>query len=222
MANITIVTAASSNHSRSLLQFLRSVPNGIRTVVYDIGLREDEVKQLPGWVLYRTFDFSVYPRFVHLTSPDAGAYAWKPVIVYDTCKEFGGIVVWCDAGNILKYLDRLVLASKECGVYSATSLGTYRQWTHPTTLRNLPGSEKFFDRDMRNAACIGIDWSNANAQYLIHDWKTLALRQEISLPDGANRMNHRHDQSILTYLIYAYQMPLINAKVGHTIHNDVG
>jgi hypothetical protein len=75
---------------------------------------------------------------------------------------------------------------------------------------------------MRNAACVGIDWSNATAQYLVHDWKTLALRKEISLPEGATRLNHRHDQSILTYLIYAYSLPTVDEKVGHTIHNDIG
>lgn len=218
MNDITIVTAASSNHFRSLLQFLGTVPSDVRVIVYDIGLAELERSQLPS---VRAFDFDAYPPFLRLTSPDAGAYAWKPVIVHDVCREFGGVVIWCDAGNKLQTLSELVRATLQCGVYSAISAGTYREWTHPSTRALLPGSDQFERRPMRNAACVGVDWNNARAQYLIHDWKTLALRKELSLPDGANRLNHRHDQSLLTYLLYAYKLPLIDQKVGHTIHNDI-
>ena len=218
MSDITIVTAASSNHFRSVLQFLGTIPQGVRVVVYDIGLTPAERSQLPS---VRSFDFDAYPPFLRLSAPDAGAYAWKPVIVYDVCREFGGIVVWCDAGNKLRNLSQLVTATRHCGVYSATSMGTFREWTHPTARAAMVGSEKFHRQPMRNAACVGIDWSNTQAQYLIHDWKTLALRKEISLPNGANRLNHRHDQSLLTYLLYAYKLPLIDEKVGHTIHNDI-
>jgi hypothetical protein len=222
MSDITIVTAASSNHFRSLLQFLGTVPNGPRVIVYDIGMTDAERSQLPSRATVRMFDFQAYPSFVRLTSPDAGAYAWKPVIVYDVCREFGGIVIWCDAGNKIQNLPALVNATEVCGVYSAVSAGTYREWTHPTAMRNLPGSDAFLTQNMRNAACVGIHCSNGTSQYLVHDWKTLALRNEISLPPGANRLNHRHDQSILTYLIYAYKFRTMDDKIGHTIHNDIG
>jgi hypothetical protein len=218
---ITIVTAASSNHFRSLLQFLGTVPE-VRIVVYDIGLSQYERDLLPSRAIVRTFHFDLYPAFLRLSAPDSGAYAWKPVIVYDVCREFGGVVIWCDAGNKLYTIHDIVHAAKTCGVYSAVSLGPFRGLTHPVALGALPGSNAFLDRPMRNAACVAIDWSNPKSQYIVHDWKTLALRKEISLPDGATRLNHRHDQSILTYLIYAYGMPTIDAKVGHTIHNDIG
>jgi hypothetical protein len=219
MERVTIVTAASSNHFRSLLQFLGTVPSGINVVVYDIGLSDHERAQVPS---ARRFAFDQYPSFLRLSAADSGAYAWKPCIVYDVCREFGGIVIWCDAGNKLRNIHDIVRAVKTCGVYSAISLGSFRGLTHPRTLSALSGSDAFLHRPMRNAACVGIDWSNPTAQYLVHDWKTLALRKEISLPEGANRLNHRHDQSILTYLIYAYGLPTVDEKVGHTIHNDIG
>lgn len=217
---IAIVTAASSNHFRSLLQFLGSVPTGVRTIVYDIGLRDDERARLPCEV--RRFDFDRAPGFARLSAPDAGAYAWKPILLYEVCREVGGIVLWCDAGNLLRDVGALVQATRACGIYTAISTGTFETWTHPIARANLSGSEAFRTRQMRNAACVGIDWSNPKAQYLLHDWDALARRQEISLPPGANRANHRHDQSILTYLVYAYGLPTIDAKVGHTIHNDIG
>jgi hypothetical protein len=219
LEGITVVTAASSNHFRSLRQFLESVPPNVRTIVYDLGLRPDEAAQIPD---IRVFDFSQVPPFVRLSAPDSGAYAWKPCIVYDVCREVGGIVIWCDAGNLIRDLGRIVDATRHCGVYSSTTMGTFEGWTHATTRAHLPGSTAFAKLPMRNGACVGVDWSSATAQYLVHDWKTLALRQEISLPPGASRANHRHDQSILTYLLYAYKLPLVDAKVGYTIHNDIG
>ena len=219
--NITVVTAASSNHYKTLLQFLRSVPTGYRTVVYDLGLSEQEISKLPSSVMYRKFNFSIYPEFVCLSSPDAGAYAWKPCIVNDVCNEFGGIVLWCDAGDILTDIRALIRSASACGVYSGISGGTFVTWTHPTARQNLPGSDRFLNLQMRNAACIGVDWSNPIAQRLIREWKGYALRQEISLPPGASRANHRHDQSILTYLIYSYGIPRIDYQTGFTIHNDI-
>jgi hypothetical protein len=219
--NITFVTAASSNHYRTLLQFLRSVPSSYRTIVYDIGLSEQEANALPTNILYRKFDFSPYPEFVRLTSPDAGAYVWKPCIVNDVCKEFEGIVVWCDSGNILTNPNLLIQSAVTCGVYSGISSGSFLTWTHETARQHLPNSNRFLGNQMRNAACIAIDWSNPKARDLICEWKGYALRQEISLPPGASRSNHRHDQSILTYLIYSYQLPRIDHQTGYTIHNDI-
>jgi hypothetical protein len=220
-SNITIVTAASSNHYKSLLQFLRSVPNGPRVVVYDLGLTEQEVHGLPVNVLYRKFNFSIYPEFIQLSSPDAGAYAWKPCIVNDVCREFGGIVLWCDSGNIITDLKLIVQSILKCSVYSSITSGTFETWTHPTARQHLPQCHRFLKYPMRNASCIGIDYSSPYAQWLLYDWKYYALRREISIPYGANRSNHRHDQSILTYLIYGYGLPLIDEKLGYSIHNDI-
>ena len=162
-----------------------------------------------------------YPEFVRLTSPDAGAYVWKPCIVNDVCKEFEGIVVWCDSGNILTNPNLLIQSAVTCGVYSGISSGSFLTWTHETARQHLPNSNRFLGNQMRNAACIAIDWSNPKARDLICEWKGYALRQEISLPPGASRSNHRHDQSILTYLIYSYQLPRIDHQTGYTIHNDI-
>jgi Protein of unknown function (DUF1647) len=219
MQELTVVTATSSNHYRSLLQFLRSVPSGIRTIVYDIGLTKEEVNSVPATV--RTFDFSKYPEFTHLTSPDAGAYVWKPIVIHEVCNEFGGIVLWCDSGNIVYDVNVLIRLAKHCGVYTSTTAGTFQQWTFPSALQKLPSSERFWSRPMRNAACVCIDWSNERSPYFVHDWKILALRKEISLPEGANRSNHRHDQSILTYLVYSYGFPIVDEKLGYSIHNDI-
>lgn len=220
-----LVTAASSNHSLSLKQFLRTVPNNIHTIVYDIGLLTTELSALRAefpLVEIRTFHFDAYPSHVHLTSPDAGAYAWKPILISDVCKEFSNhYVLWCDAGNMLYDLSSTIRAIQQCGVYSSITSGRVRDWTHPRCLLNLVVPASYLDRPMRNAACVGLDTSHPLVRRFVDEWKSYALNKEVILPEGANRSNHRWDQSILTYLIYYHEFPLIDDKVGYTIHNDI-
>jgi len=223
--NAILVSASSSNHVRSLQQFLRTVPHTIHTIVYDIGLLSHETHALrnefPRLEL-RTFHFDAYPSHVRLTSPDAGAYAWKPILIAEVCREYANhYVLWCDAGNKIYDLPALVRLIQQCGVYSSITSGTVRDWTHPQALLNMVVPGSYLDRPMRNAACVGMDTSHPLVRKFVDAWRSYALNKDVILPVGANRSNHRHDQSILTYLMYSYEFPLIDDKIGYTIHNDI-
>ena len=107
---INIITAASSNHFKTLCQFLRSVPIEYNTFVYDIGLTQEqsiEIQNMFPNIKYRIFNFSLYPTFINLSSQDAGAYAWKPIIISDVYKETEGVLIWCDAGTIITDVNKL-------------------------------------------------------------------------------------------------------------------
>lgn len=223
--NTIVVSASSSNHVRSLQQFLRTVPHTIHTIVYDIGLLSHETHDLrnefPRLEL-RTFHFDAYPPHVRLTSPDAGAYAWKPILIAEVCREYANhYVLWCDAGNKIYDLPAVVRLIQQCGVYSSSTSGTVRDWTHPQALLNMVVPGSYLDRPMRNAACVGMDTSYPLVRKFVDAWRSYALNKDVILPEGANRSNHRHDQSILTYLMYSYGFPLIDYKIGYTIHNDI-
>ena len=134
---ITILTAASSNHYKSVCQFIKTIPPSFKTIFYDIGLTNEERENL--LLLFplldiRMFDFSKYPTFVLLTSPCAGAYAWKPIIIYDVlCELSEGILLWCDAGNkIDQHIDMLKPIIKENKIYTPLSSGTIQKWCHPS------------------------------------------------------------------------------------------
>jgi hypothetical protein len=49
----------------------------------------------------RTFDFSRRPAWVDVTV-NRGEYAWKPLIVEEIVRDYGGLVFWMDAGDIIE------------------------------------------------------------------------------------------------------------------------
>lgn len=113
-ASLTVLTGASSNHFGPLLNLLATVDvyaPGTRVVVHDLGLTAAERVRLGGRDV-RVFDFDAHPEFMDLRrhprpgpgdrlDHPAGLYAWKPLIVRDGAREFGGLVLWVDAGDRL-------------------------------------------------------------------------------------------------------------------------
>lgn len=217
------VTAASSNHFKSVCQFLSTIP-GERIVFYDIGLTTEEAQYIQNTfqVVYRVFPFEKYPKFVHLTSQDAGAYAWKPIIIAEVYSQLkDGILIWSDAGNMISDVNALVGLIQPNGIYTGTSADTIKVWTHPIAIQEMGIPFTWFNYPMRNAALVGFV-KNPRSTTFINDWKNMALNKNISLPPGANRSNHRWDQSILTFLYYKYDIPRLDIQLGYSIHNDIG
>src|SRR5580658_4549893 len=104
MTDLTIITAASSNHFqclRNLLMTLMAFEPKSRVIVYDLGLKASELDQLRirNSIVLRRFAFESYPSWVRLKDvPEkgkrSGFYAWKPIIVHDVFQEFGNLVLW--------------------------------------------------------------------------------------------------------------------------------
>jgi len=218
---VVFVTAASSNHFKSACQFLGTIKNQ-NVIFYDIGLTQTEADDLKNrfQIDYRMFPFEKYPDFVSLSAQDAGAYAWKPIIISDVYPEIHDILIWCDSGNKVTDASALIRCIQTHSVYTPTSSGTLSRWTHPTALAGLGVPKSWYGFAMRNAACVGFT-KGVYAESFISEWKALALNKEISLPLGANRSNHRWDQSILTFLYYKYRVPRYDDYVGFSIHNDI-
>lgn len=222
---MNLVSAASSNHFKTVCQFLRTVPESFNVIFYDIGLTDTQrnyIAQTFPHVNIRIFDFTKYPQHVLLSSPDAGAYAWKPIIIAEVYSELSdGILLWCDSGDILKseiYDIKSIIQNNK--IYSPESSGNIERWTHPASLKYMNVPESFLNLRMRNAAFVGFVCNDTAVRDFVNEWKQLALIKDAILPDGADRTNHRHDQSILTYLFYKYGIPMMNHYVGFTIHND--
>jgi hypothetical protein len=222
-----IVTAASSNHFKSVMQLIESIPPQIKVLFYDIGLTIEERQSLQSTfptVSVKIFDFERYPIHVHLTSQDAGAYAWKPIIideVYNSSKDTD-VLLWCDAGDILNAdIYRCIETVKNNKIYTATSSGNISRWTHPTSIHNLQIPSEHLGYNMRNAAFVGLLCNDETVKSFVNEWKTLSLDKDVILPAGANRSNHRHDQSILTYLYYKFNIPNVDYYIGYSIHNDI-
>jgi hypothetical protein len=222
---ITIVTAASSNHYKSAKQFLRSCVNTYAYVIfYDIGLTEKEVRNLQSefpYVIYRKLDWSKLPDFAHLSQPHAGAYAWKPYIiheVYNECKE--GEMIWCDAGNVITDLHELQNVTRQFGIYSPRSSFAVFEMTHEDCLQEMKVPQKYWYNIMRNAALVGFCCGDKLIATFIDQWKEYAMRKEIIIPKRSTRANHRWDQSILTCLMYMWDVRSPLEIIGAKIHQD--
>jgi hypothetical protein len=223
----TVVSAASSNHFNSACQLLHTVPESFNVIFYDIGLTNSERSRLISTfprITLRTFDFAKYPEHVLLSSQDAGAYAWKPIIISEVYSELSdGILLWCDAGNMLnsKIHDLPIIIQKN-KIYTPHSWDDIQKWTHPSCLKYMNVPDTFLNMACRNAAFVGFLCNDETSTKFINEWKEYALIKDAILPEGANRWNHRHDQSILSCLFYKYGIPEVNHYVGFTIHNDIG
>lgn len=234
---MTIVTGASSNHFsplRNLLQSIAFHEPSTHAVVYDLGLYENERAWLiaNGWNIQR-FDFENYPEHFQIKAHsgnlilrhvEAGAYAWKPVIVFRSLNEFGK-VLWLDSGNLIHgSLDRIVGELDRCGIYTPKSEGTVGQWTMPETVARLGVRPDVVHAGSRNAAVVGFNASVGSVARLSERWARAAQDRECICPDGCSYFNHRFDQSILSILVEEWRQSTGSAirddLLGVSTHND--
>ena len=226
-----ILTASDTSHFKSLCQLINSLikycPND-NLVIYDLGLKPREIEFIKNKynnAVIKYFDFSLYPSFINLSEKDAGAYAWKPIIIHNERKISNKPILWMDAGNLvfkkIEFLKRYVLWNYFYSPYSSDNL---KRWTYTSTLNKLNVDRKFYNKRNLNAALIGFD-NHVSSNNIILKWKELALQQDIIIPDGSNKSNHRWDQSLLTILFYKNLNYKLKAKTykswGVKIHQDI-
>lgn len=232
--NLSIITAASQNHSKSLVQFLRSlVEHKVvfdRLFIYDLGLEPDMIMIIRKMFLaqnnihIRTFCFDKYPSFFNIEK-DAGQYAWKPVIIEQVANEVKeGLLFWCDAGNkAVDDLKSLVDFMKNNSIYTPSSLGNIAEWTHPSTLSFMDAFD-LSEKGCRNAAQVCFSLNNDTIRF-IGKWSFYAQIEPCIAPYGSNRSNHRHDQSLLSILYYRfleqYPTEIIKDDYFVQIHQDI-
>jgi hypothetical protein len=228
MSDLVIVTGASSNHFSCLKNLLYSISlfeSKTPTIIYDLGLTTEERKELTvaGHKL-RRFRFEDYPAYFNIQIA-SGQYAWKPVIIADELKRTNGILLWMDAGNLIRApLARLREQLSHAGLWSMTSSGTVAQWTHPGTLAYLRASPGMLTKPNRSAGLVAFRAGFPGIAELVESWKRGALDEACIAPPGSNRLNHRQDQAVLTVLIYQFQeksgICLEHRRLDITAHHD--
>jgi hypothetical protein len=229
-----IVTGCDSTHFRSALNLLASIERhepSTPVSFWDLGLAADDRRALAERyprVSVNSFPYDDYPDYFQIGT-SAGQYAWKPVIVEtEVAKADSRIVAWLDAGDLvdrrLTWLRRLADGS---GLYSPSSPGTVRTWTHPGTLTRLRADEALLDLPNLNGAIVALDAANPRARALATRWSQCAQDLECIAPAGSDRSNHRQDQAVLTVL--AHQSGLaprgacseLSDLLGVSTHRDV-
>lgn len=228
-----VISGASNNHYKSLINFIKSFVqyNDVhQLIVYNLGIDEDKwahIQSTYPHFYYRVFEYSKYPAWFNI-EVEAGQYAWKPAILYNTYLEHPGkVIVWMDSGNlILDNLRELETIIYRAGVYSSISSGNILRWTHPKTIEYLQCTN--VQEQNRNGACIGFNTRVDFARRLLTEFYECCLIKECIAPDGSSRANHRQDQAVFTILFYKYlyDIPALYNHlrwipyIGYSIHND--
>ena len=211
---ITIVTAADKSHYQSSIQLIKSILSTNNDVVVyfydleietelDLGVLQDER------IIYKKFPFEQYPKFFskkYFSEYDngykLGYYAWKGVITSIVAKQVSGILIWCDAGNILKkelnMVKKIVTKKK---FFSPISSNRVKDWTHPSLVRKLMLSDQLLKKRNLWSCFVCFDLSSDLGQKMVKLWSDWSLKEEYIAPEGSNRFNHRQDQTLIT-LIY--------------------
>jgi len=208
--NTTVVSAADHKYARSLWQFLRSaerhgLPSAHTFIVFDLGMTEADRRGLTSrfaWCRFEPFPFDRYPAHVRRLV----SCSWKPIIIDALLERRGGLLLWLDAATIaVGSLAPLFERAATLGVMTLVGQSPLTRWCHPLTLAAMQVPEGDFDKLCRFGGAIGFDASNALVRELVAQWRDAALRAECIDPPGADRSNHRYDQSLLTNLLYAFE-----------------
>lgn len=228
---LTIVTAADTSHFgpvQNLCWLLARFEPDTKVIVWDLGLTADQLKllnEVPPFALkdftIRKFDFSKYPAYFSLKD-NAGSYAWKPIIVSDAVAEFGGLVLWMDAGNFFYQspLNAIRFTLAKNGFYSPRLPFDIRHLTHPDTIKLL-NADAVADGRMRDACVVGINSDRPEAKALVEKWRAAALNEPVIAPKGSTtRIAHHRDESVLSLLAYQSGLPLEDNWFGICGHCD--
>lgn len=218
---LTVVTGADAPFFRTLYQFLQSARRtGVHRrhalVAYDLGLEPSQrafLEERHAWVEWRRFPFERHPPHVgearvatevSPARPVLGGYAWKPILLADVLEERGGLLLWLDAGTLLRRsLDRVVASVSRDGTYVPYSgTGTLETHAHPATRAAVGAYDAFVHRRCRGGGLCAFDASHPDARAVVLEWRRHALDADCIAPHGANLRNHRFDQAILSLLLY--------------------
>jgi hypothetical protein len=192
----------------------------VKCFVWDLGLDEMSISNLHSFhdnkIEYRKFDYFKYNDYYNIEI-EAGQYAWKPAIIRETMNELllsntkkddPLILFWCDSGNILNpmtipYLEDIVSKNK---LYSPTSSGNIKYWTHPGTLHyfNIHENDPLLMKENRNGAQFGFLISDKKVQEFIRHFDACAHIKDCIAPQGSSRQNHRQDQAVFSILYYKF------------------
>lgn len=200
---LTIVTGASSNHFMCLQNLLWSISKhqpDARVIVYDLGLTDQEHKalnEIPPFYLgnwsVRKFDFKKHPSYFAI-GPDAGRMGFRPVTVASAAHEFGGIVMWLDAGcQVRNPMHEMMALVLKRGLYCAATNKTIGQKLYPSAKAPLKVTDDLLPLPLRDAGICAFNCGDPRVLALVDKWAEVARNPAITAPHGSTRWTHRQD-----------------------------
>jgi hypothetical protein len=205
---LTIVTAASSNHFlplQSLLWTISKFEPSAHVVVYDLGLTVNEhaelIHTLPpsaNWKI-RSFDFAKYPPHFSM-SENAGRMAFRPTVLAEIARVLSAtgrasqLLLWLDAGcQLRESLTTIKAMIQRDSVYSPCAPGSISACLHPESHSFLSVTPDLLPLPIRDAGICGFNIANPVALALLDRWASVALEKNCTAPGGSTRHTHRQD-----------------------------
>ena len=217
---LTIVTAADASHFgpvQNLCWLLARLEPNAKVILWDLGLTAEQLKllnEVPPFALkdftIRTFDFSKYPDYFKLASD---FYCFKQVIVPDALAEFGGVVIWMDAGIFFRQpIGGIRAAILRNGVFCPPVSFPISKWIHPTVTAALNGQD-VIDKPMRCACIVGVNSDVPAAVALVEKWRASTMNPAVVVGDNYTQKKI-WDEAVLSVLLYQSGLPLENNWFG--------
>jgi hypothetical protein len=211
---VTVVTAGSRTYFRRLKNLAGSLhfwqPDA-RLLVYDIGLRAEQVREMSCWrgVEVVPFPFASFPAHVR----NLYQYAWKVGVLQlalarleanRTASAAPRVLLWLDTGvEVRQPLDVIVEIVLRDGVFSGTQSNTVGGKSAPETLRRLGVTrEDMLDKPMCQSATWGLLAGHRLARSIIDEASRCAMDVDCIAPAGYGRANHNYEQSVLSALFW--------------------
>tara|TARA_B100001287_G_scaffold172968_1_gene145688 strand:+ start:5621 stop:6436 length:816 start_codon:yes stop_codon:yes gene_type:complete len=205
-----ILTGSDSTHFNSLVNLLKTLiayePN-TEVVIINLGMSKNEIQYLESNFNYqiKEFKFEEYPSFVSRRDDfdKLGAYAWKPISIYNEFNETEKNVIWLDAGCLItKELNLIKTIIRKNGFYSPQSSDNIERWTHEGTLRKLNVPTNLLKKRNISGGIVGFAKNSDKVKDLLNLWYQSCIDESTIAPKGSSRLNHRQDQAILSVIIH--------------------
>eukprot|EP00057_Strongylocentrotus_purpuratus_P026983 XP_011681457.1 PREDICTED: uncharacterized protein LOC105446392 [Strongylocentrotus purpuratus] len=215
---LRIITAISQNHYGEVMPWIATIQEFMpeKTIIlYNMGLNTTSLQNVKNLcnVQVREFPFSSYPKHVK----NLHTYAWKPIIIDITLREFGAIF-WGDSSIRLKAsLRNLIPISLKHHGYMTHFHGFDPKikeeiqhqyyFTHPQLYANLGVNRTEYLQSENLAPHAAANRQlYLNSSYvhetIVQPMLQCALRYRCISPRGAKLPKHRFDASVLAILIY--------------------
>lgn len=205
-----ILTGSDSTHFNSLVNLLKTVSTHepkTEVIIINLGMSKNEIQYLEKSFNYtiKKFHFEEYPSFVSRRDDfdKLGAYAWKPISIYNEFNATEKNVIWLDAGCLItKELNLLKTIIRKNGFYSPQSSDNIKRWTHEVTLEKLNVTNNLLNKRNISGGIVGFAKNSDKAKDLLNFWYESCIDESIIAPKGSSRLNHRQDQAILSVIIH--------------------
>ena len=160
-----------------------------------------------------------------------GYWLWKPYIILDMLNNIddGDYLIYMDSGAYLmhdpqKYLDMI----DEGGVLCFSMVQKTSKWTKGDCFHILDSELKFKDNNQIQGTYLFLQ-KNINCINFIKEWlynccnvNMISDKPNIYLDNYSDFIDHRHDQSILSLMVYSNKIKFIPQLDQYCIEHGIG